>query len=45
MSRKFILKQPDKALHLPPDASITERAYGTAAPDTGASELNRYVAS
>jgi len=32
---------PNKTLHWPPDASVTELAVATSAPDTGASELNR----
>jgi hypothetical protein len=36
---------PNNSLSLPPDVSVTRLAVATRAPDTGASELNRWTAS
>ncbi len=35
---------PDKSMYWPLDVSITQLVAATFAPETGASELNRYLA-
>jgi hypothetical protein len=44
IDRAIVAAPPNKSLHWLPAVSVTAIAKAIAAPDTGASELNRYAA-